>query len=149
MSELTSPLFDVVSDKQRKNLYENPFNSIHLSVPSGDNPVDDSRERVAQWKSEGIIKQDDLPAIYVYYQYFTLPGHAREFCRKGFITNLKIYDWDEKVLLRHEDTMPHSVNERIEVLDSTQMNIAPTHGLFTDTSREIETYLDPRMESPL
>ena len=30
---LVSPLFDVVSDKQRKALYQNPFNSIHLSVP--------------------------------------------------------------------------------------------------------------------
>lgn len=147
--ELTSPLFDVVSDKQRETLYANPINSIHLSVPTGDNPVADAKKRVAQWKSDGTIKQDDLPAIYVYYQYFTLPGRSQELCRKGFIANLKIYEWNENVLLRHEDTMPHSVNDRMEVLDTTQMNIAPTHGLFTDESRDIEFYLDQSMSTPL
>jgi Protein of unknown function (DUF1015) len=35
LDDLTSPLFDVVSDKQRKSLYQNPLNSIHLSVPEG------------------------------------------------------------------------------------------------------------------
>lgn len=149
IGELTSPLFDVVSEKQRENLYANPNNSIHLSVPSGDHPAATARDRVARWKSEGVIKQDDLPAIYVYYQYFSLPGNSQEYCRKGFIANLKIYDWDEKVVLRHEDTMPHSVNDRIEVLDATQMNIAPTHGLYTDDPKEIESFLDQSMESPL
>ncbi|MCP4457280.1 MAG: DUF1015 domain-containing protein [Cytophagales bacterium] len=149
ISELTSPLFDVVSDKQRENLYANPINSIHLSVPSSKDPVMDAKARVSQWKLDGTIIQDNLPTIYVYYQYFTLPGRSEEICRKGFIANLKIYDWDENVLLRHEDTMPHSVNDRIEVLDATQMNIAPTHGLFTDESNEIETYLEQSMQSPL
>jgi len=149
IDKLTSPLFDVVSEKQRENLYANPLNSIHLSVPADTNPVADSKQRVAQWKADGIIKQDDLPTIYVYYQYFTLPGHTKEFCRKGFIANLEIADWDEKVLLRHEDTMPHSVNDRIEVLDATQMNIAPTHGLYTDATKEIESYMDQSMQFPL
>ena len=31
-----SPLFDVVSARQREALYLNPLNSIHLSVPRGD-----------------------------------------------------------------------------------------------------------------
>jgi hypothetical protein len=35
IDDLTSPLFDVVSEKQRKALYQNPYNSIHLSVPQG------------------------------------------------------------------------------------------------------------------
>jgi len=38
IEELTAPLFDVVSSKQRELLYENPLNSIHLSVPKGTNP---------------------------------------------------------------------------------------------------------------
>ena len=149
IESLTSPLFDVVSAKQRKRLYTNPSNSIHLSVPAGDDSTTAARERVKKWKNEGVIKQDDLPGIYVYYQYFTLPGYSKEFCRKGFIANLKICDWDEKVLLRHEDTMPYSVNGRMEVLNATQMNIAPTHGLYTEESREIESFLDQSMEMPL
>ena len=65
---ITSPLFDVVSEKQRSNLYKNPYNSIHLSVPSS---VDDAAEIAKKWKEESIILQDQIPGIYVYYQYFS------------------------------------------------------------------------------
>jgi uncharacterized protein (DUF1015 family) len=36
LEKLTAPLFDVVSAKQRELLYQNPLNSIHLSVPEGE-----------------------------------------------------------------------------------------------------------------
>ncbi|MEM7299326.1 MAG: DUF1015 family protein, partial [Bacteroidota bacterium] len=100
IDSLVSPLFDVVSQKQREQLYEEPLNSIHISVPKGNNAQLDASKTVDNWKNDQIIKQDDLPAIYVYYQYFTLQGSDKEMIRKGFIANLKVYDWDEKVLLR-------------------------------------------------
>ncbi len=149
LESLVSPLFDVVSEKQRQHLYEEPYNSIHLSVPNGDDASSIASRKVIEWKNEGIIQQDQLPSLYVYYQYFTLPGSDREHIRKGFIANMRIYDWDEKVLLRHENTMPFSVQDRIAILDKTQMNVSPTHGLYTDQSHEIERYLDQAMTNPL
>lgn len=149
LENLTSPLFDVVSPEQRNKLYQNPLNSIHLSVPDGENPTEDVKRRLKKWKKDGILVQDDLPGIYVYYQYFSLSGSNKTYCRKGFIANLRVYDWDEKVLLRHESTMPHSVQDRINVLDATQMNMAPTHGLYTDKQKAIEHYLDESMKAPL
>lgn len=149
IDELTSPLFDVVSLKQREALYSNPFNSIHLSVPAGDLPAASARETLEKWKREKVLLQDQIPAIYVYYQYFSLAGSDKTYCRKGFICNIRIYDWHEKVLLRHESTMPYSVKDRLEILDKTQLNVSPTHGLYTDPNREIETYLDDSMKTPL
>ena len=143
---LTSPLFDVVSDKQRSKLYKNPLNSIHLSVPSNS---DDASELTEEWKKKGIIEQDGIPAIYVYYQYFSLAGSTQEYCRKGFICNIRAYDWDEGVLLRHENTIPNSVNDRIDILEKTQLNVSPTHGLYTDPSFELEQYMDESMQRPL
>jgi len=149
IDSLVSPLFDVVSNKQREHLYKEPYNSIHLSVPSGNDSSLNASRKVIEWKNNRIIVQDQLPSIYVYYQYFTLPGSSQERVRKGFIANMKVYDWHENVLLRHESTMPYSVNDRIEVLDKTQMNVSPTHGLYTDTSHEIEKYLDLAIKDPL
>jgi len=149
IESLVSPLFDVVSESQRESLYQEEFNSIHLSVPKGEDSIRGAARRLIQWKKEGVIIQDDLPSIYVYYQYFTLPGSDRERIRKGFIANLRVYDWDEEVLLRHENTMPYSVNDRMEILDQTQLNVSPTHGLYTDPSHEIEKYLDDAMLEPL
>jgi len=149
IEKLTSPLFDVVSEKYRMILYKNPVNSIHLSVPLEGSNAHLLDERISEWKQKKILIQDKTPAIYVYYQYFKLPGDEREYCRKGFICNIRVYDWDEKVILRHEDTMPHSVADRKQVLERTQLNVSPTHGLYTDVKSSIEAYLDEAMISPI
>lgn len=149
IDSLTSPLFDVVSDKQREALYENPYNSINISVPREENPALAASERLAEWKQKGIIQQDDLPAIYVYYQYFSLAGSTKEYCRKGFVVMIKAYDWHERTILRHENTIPHAVNDRIELLKATHMHASPTHGLYSDDTFELERYMDESMRYPV
>ncbi|CAN5382973.1 DUF1015 domain-containing protein [soil metagenome] len=149
IDKLTSPLFDVVSEKQRHNLYKNPYNSIHISVPLGEDPAANASKTLNKWKSEGIIVQDPIPGIYVYYQYFTLAGTHKEFCRKGFIANIKAYDWDENVVLRHENTIPQSVNDRIDLLAATELNVSPTHGLYTDPDFELDYIMDEAIKHPL
>lgn len=149
IESLTSPLFDVVSERQRQTLYKNPINSIHLSVPLGPQPSKVASQTLAQWKKEGILVQDPLPAIYVYYQYFTLPGSNREYCRKGFITHIRVYDWDEKVILRHENTIPQAVNDRIALLEETLFQASPTHGLYSDASFELEPFMDEAISNPI
>lgn len=149
LEAITSPLFDVVSEKQRKALYQNPHNSIHLSVPQEPNPSDRASKLLDEWKASGIIEQDKLPGIYVYYQYFKLPGSPQEFCRKGFISNIRVHHWDENVILRHENTIPKAVNDRIELLEKTELNVSPTHGLYTDSSFELEKHMDEAIRVPL
>jgi len=146
---ITSPLFDVVSDKQRKALYQNPYNSIHLSVPQEPNPSVQAAKLLADWKARGIIEQDKLPGIYVYYQYFKLPGSSQEHCRKGFISNIRVHHWGDNIILRHENTIPKSVNDRIELLEKTELNVSPTHGLYSDASFELEKYMDEAIRVPL
>lgn len=151
IGELTSPLFDVISEKQRNALYEQPYNSIHLSVPLKTESAQQAHQTLDQWKAEGILELDDLPAIYVYYQYFTLPGDKKEYVRKGFISFVKATSWDDEdpQILRHENTMPHSVNDRIEVLEETQLNVSPTHGLYFDKAFELEKYMDECVQNPI
>ncbi len=146
---LTAPLFDVVSEKQRQALYQNPLNSIHLSVPRGENPAREAAILLQSWKDKGVLLQDAMPGIYVYYQYFRLPGNDKEFVRKGFVCHIKAYDWDEQVLLRHENTIPSAVNDRIALLEETEMYTSPTHGLYTDPEFILERYMDESIKSPL
>ncbi|MBL7859535.1 MAG: DUF1015 domain-containing protein [Cyclobacteriaceae bacterium] len=149
MDDLTSPLFDVVSEKQRKTLYQNPLNSIHLSVPQGPDAAIRALHLLQQWKQDGILKQDKLPGIYVYYQYFKLAGSPRDYCRKGFICHIRTYEWDENVILRHENTIPKAVNDRVELLEKTELHVSPTHGLYTDPDFRLEKYMDEAIASPL
>lgn len=149
IEKLTSPLFDVVSQKQLHNLYKLPYNSIHLSVPQGPNPARNASGILKKWKDEKILVQDDLPSIYVYYQYFKLPEREEITCRKGFVSNIRIYNWDEEVLLRHENTISHAVSDRIELIEETQLNVSPTHGLYTDPEFILEKYMDEAISSPI
>jgi uncharacterized protein (DUF1015 family) len=145
IKDFTCPLFDVAEKDQVSALYQNPYNSIHLSQPPTISLV---AEMIAKWKSEKIILQDPLPALYVYYQYYKIPTSEQLYCRKGFICNLLLHDWNENIVLRHENTMPHSVSDRLEVLEKTKMNISPTHGLYTDPDLILETYMDESIEKP-
>lgn len=149
IDQLTSPLFDVVSDKQRESLYHNPFNSIHISVPNGEVPALNGKRVLQKWKESGVLLRDQIPGIYVYYQYFTLPGEEKEHCRKGFVCNIRAYEWEENIILRHENTMPRSVEDRRSLLQDLKMDVSPTHGLYTDHERIIEGYLDESMQNPL
>ena len=60
IDQLTSPLFDVVSDKQRAALYNREFNSIHLSVPGEEHPATAAQERLETWKNKGVLIQDNF-----------------------------------------------------------------------------------------
>jgi len=143
-------LFDVVSEKQLRSLYQNPLNSIHLSVPmGGSQAADNAANTLASWKKTGILTQDPLPGIYVYYQYFKVAGSPRSYCRKGFVCNIRAYDWEENVVLRHENTIPKSVNDRIELLEKTSLNVSPTHGLYTDQTFALEKVMDEAITRPI
>lgn len=152
IDEVVSPLFDVVSVRQREALYQHPLNSIHLSVPRAEGglpPAAAAAQRLARWQAEGVLRQDGLPGIYVYYQYFRLPGSTQEFCRKGFMANIRAYDWEEGVVLRHENTLPAAVNDRAELLAALQFQTSATHGLYRDEDFELERYMDEAIAAPL
>ena len=149
IDEYVSPLFDVVSARQREALYRNPLNSIHLSVPRGDDAAGEALRRLREWQQTGVLRQDELPGIYAYYQYFRLPGNAREYCRKGFMCHIRAYDWAEDVVLRHENTLPAAVSDRAELLARTEFQTSATHGLYRDDEFELERYLDEAILTPL
>lgn len=149
LEQLVSPLFDVVSDKQRKALYQQTYNSIHVTVPLGEQPARLAAATLERWKEEGVISQDPIPGIYVYYQYFKFPGQEEESCRKGFIAQIKAYDWDEGVVLRHENTIAKSVNDRIELLEQSQFQSSATHGLYEDPLHLLEPLMDEAIQNPI
>lgn len=148
LDSLTSPLFDVVSEKQREHLYKNPLNSIHLSVPKTGGG-DGASVVLNDWKERRILIQDKLSGIYVYYQYFRLSGSSKTYCRKGFICHIKVHDWSDRVILRHENTVPKAVNDRIDLLEKTELHANPTHGLYTDPGFSLEPYMDLAIGNPI
>jgi uncharacterized protein (DUF1015 family) len=51
--------------------------------------------------------------------------------------------------LRHESTIPKAVNDRTALLETTELNASPTHGLYSDPQFELEAYMDESMLYPI
>ena len=144
-----SPLFDVVSPEQLAALYEIPKNSIHLSVPRSH---EEALAKLAEWKEQGVILQDDVPGIYIYYQRFSLFGESQQYVRKGFVSMIRVGADSGRQgsdIVLHEDTISSSVAERTALLEQTLLNTAPTHGLYEDPEFSLEPLMDSYMETPL
>lgn len=146
---LTSPLSDVVSEKQLDGLYQRPYNSIHLSAPRPPKGTDGVAKLLQEWKRDGILVQDEIPAIYVLYQYFSLSGSSKKYCRKGFICHVYAYAWEEKVIRRFESGTPAAGNDGTELLEKTELHTSPTHGLYTDQDFQLEAFMDAAIADPI
>jgi uncharacterized protein (DUF1015 family) len=149
IDSLTSPRFDVLSEEQRNSLYQRPYNSIHLSVPQPPNAPERAAKLLQEWKRDGVLIQDEIPALYVYYQYFSVAGSHQEYCRKGFICHIRAHDWDENVILRNENIISDTINDQAELLNKTEWHTSPTHGLYTDSDFQLEPYMDEAITDPL
>ena len=147
ISDVTSPLFDVVTADRLQELYLNPLNSIHLSVPDGG--PSKAGNTLEEWKSNGTLVMDELPGIYVYYQFYKCPFDGSDKCRKGFACNIKVHEWSDKVILHHENTIPGSVTDRLEILATTGFHASPTHGLYSDPQNILEHWMDEAISEPI
>jgi uncharacterized protein (DUF1015 family) len=141
-----SPLFDVISKSQIEALYNIPYNSIALSLPR---THDEALSTLNQWKKEKILVQEALPAIYPYSQKFNLKNGDEFYSRKGFIAMVKMsLPHEEPSIVLHEQTIPASVEDRVQLLSKTLLNVSPTHGFYDDPAFELENVLQPFFKNP-
>ena len=147
IESLVSPLFDVVTPERLQELYKNPFNSIHLSVPQGG--ASHAARVLEDWKNNGTLIQDEIPAIYIYYQFYTDPVDYTSKCRKGFVCNIRVHEWADKIILHHENTIPGSVSDRLSILTETGFHASATHGLYSDPEQTLDKYMDEAIGEPL
>ena len=142
-----SPLFDVVSPKQIEELYQIPYNSIALSLPKSH---ENALNALNEWKAKKILIQEALPAIYPYSQKFSLKNGGEFYSRKGFVAMVKMnLQHEEPSIVLHEQTIPSSVKDRVNLLSKTLLNVSPTHGFYDDPSFELENVLQPFLKNPL
>jgi uncharacterized protein (DUF1015 family) len=145
LEDLTSPLFDLSEKSLLEQLYKNPYNINHLFLPRD---TEEAARNLHAWKKDHILVQDPLPAIYAYSQSFhsKLTGKKKEIT--GFITNVRLHEWRDQVILRHENIMPHSVSHRSEIFEKTRMHFCPLHALYTDEQLHLEPWVLESLSTP-
>lgn len=135
LAAVTSPPYDVVDPGRRLDLETaDPHNVVRLILPrpepddDGDRPDRDTRYRhaarlLAQWRAEGVLAADPLPALYVYEQRTHEDGGG--ILQRGLIGALAVSGREAGVVLPHEDVMPRPVADRVGLMRTTRANLEP------------------------
>ncbi len=96
LSDVVAPPYDVIDPALQDRLYEaSPYNVIRLELnrdEPGDTLAGERYTRAARllkdWLREGILREDDHPALYVYHQTFEIDGKIHT--RKGFLARVRL-----------------------------------------------------------
>jgi uncharacterized protein (DUF1015 family) len=123
LGAVTSPPYDVLEPAIVRRLTDSDLhNMVRLILPRdpdlGPGRYDEPAERLARWQHDGVVIQDERPALYVYEQ---LLGNA---VLVGLIGALGL-DPMRRVVLPHENVMSHWVNDRLQLMESTDADLEP------------------------
>lgn len=146
--ELTCPPYDIIDESQRlAYLKRNPNNIIRLELPrDGENPYAVAGETLQNWLNEGILRQDGIPALYVYEIEFDLEGmsdiSAMEGGKRsvaGLIAQVHLEEFSKGIVLPHEETLSKAKADRFELMKATHCNFSDIYSLYMDDGGESET----------
>ena len=140
LGAVVAPPYDVIDEAQRRRLMDrHPANVVRLDLPveeRGDQPDDRYRRAartLAAWRSDGTLRKDPHPSIYVYEQTYRRPGSTTERIQRGFFARLRLEAFGpDGSVLRHERTLEAPKEDRYKLLRATGVNTSPVVALFDD-----------------
>ena len=140
LGSVVAPPYDVIGpDLERRLLERHPHNAVRLDLPHGE-PGEDPDERyrrvahlLAAWRSDGTLRKDPRPSLYVCEQVYCVPGTTIERTQRGFLGRLRIEPLVAgSGVLPHERTLAAPREDRYRLLRATGVNTSPVVGLYED-----------------
>ncbi|MER5989260.1 DUF1015 domain-containing protein [Streptomyces sp. NPDC001787] len=124
LAAVTSPPYDVVVRPDGLHHLESadPHNIVRLILPQADTAEARHRqaaETLGRWLAEGVLAPDPAPALYVYEQ------RNSEILQRGLIGALALSPAADGIVLPHEDVMDHIVEDRADLMRTTQAHLEP------------------------
>ena len=132
VSQVTAPPYDVLSSSERDALAgKHPDNIVHIDLPlesDGPKRYTMAAERLAAWRSKGVLALDQTPSLTVYRMKF-LDSRGRSRSTAGVIGALEVVDENAGGVLPHERTTPKAKTDRLDLTRATECNLSPVWGL--------------------
>lgn len=147
---VTQP-YDKISPEMQARYYElSPYNLVRIirgrqcaEDTPGHNVYTRASADFRTWIEKRILLSAHEPAIYPYYQRYSVPGQAGiTKTRRGFIGLLRIEDYAARVVHRHEETLSAPKADRLELLKATRAHFGQIFMLYSDPSGKVEAELD-------
>ncbi len=148
LSEVVCPPYDIISEEQRLGyLARNANNIIRLELPrEGDDPYARAGEVLNRMLADGILAQDDKPALYIYEIEFSLDGmsdisamYGGTYRVYGLIAQVHLEEFDKGIVLPHEETLSKAKQDRLNLMKATGCNFSDVYSLYNDAEGEQTT----------
>lgn len=143
LSAVLAPPYDVLDQADKDALLAKDAHNIvavdlpHIP-PKEEGPQQaylDAQFNLDMWTAQGILVREEKPALYLYHQ--TFEYGQQEHTRPQFITVLRLHDFDEGIVLPHEQTFGGPKADRLALTMETRCNLSPVFGLFTDAEDRV------------
>ena len=147
INELVCPPYDIISDEQRKEyLKTNQNNVIRLELPrEGDDVYAAAESTLKKWLENGVVAEESENSFYVYEEEFEIEGETKSF--KGVIARVKITDFDEGVIIPHENTLSAAKEDRYNLMCATDCNFSQIYCIFQDDGNKVSDELNKISEN--
>ena len=141
--DLVSPPYDVIDADDRAALVaRSPHNVVEIDLPQGDDPYSSAASIFAEWRSSGVLTQDEAPAFWAVSQDYTGPdGNART--RHGVFARVRVEDYGPGRIRPHERTHPGPKEDRLRLTRATKANLSPIFSLYDDPANAVWGALEP------
>lgn len=152
--DVVTPPYDVIDTRLQNELYaRHAKNFVRLDLTrlepgETDNAIKYARaaETFEQWRADGTLVRDEKPAFYVYHQ--TFDDHGKSVLRKGFISAIRVHDYQDKVVLPHERTLKGPKLDRLELMKATNAQMSQIFLLYNDPTLQVDAALDAQCQRP-
>ncbi|MBI2956227.1 MAG: DUF1015 domain-containing protein [Acidobacteria bacterium] len=149
LEKLITQPYDKITPAMQERYYSyGPYNLIHLEKgkPEPDDDGENVYTRAAGWLEEmiraGVLRQEEQPALYPYFQEYTVPGTGEQRTRKGFIALGRVVDYEAGVVHRHEQTLSGPKKDRLELLRHTRAHTGQLFMIYSDPAGQVDKLLD-------
>ncbi|MDD2269513.1 MAG: DUF1015 domain-containing protein [Eubacteriales bacterium] len=138
IENVVSPPYDIISPDERAELVKtSEYNVVRLELPEGgDDKYSNAAALLAKWKDDGILAADKDEGIFIYSETFMVKGVTKTFY--GMLCRVKLYDFSEKVVLPHEETLSKAKKDRFNLMSETFCNFSPVYSLYNDDSHKVD-----------
>lgn len=137
LADVVTPPYDKIS-KDKREIYaeRNPHNMVHLILPESHDKVPGL---LKDWVKNDVLKQDAVPAIYIYEQEYEYPkGKGITKVRRGFVALLELKPFGKNTVMPHEQTFSKIKEERMQLLQCSRMNLGQIFILYSDPEKTVD-----------
>jgi uncharacterized protein (DUF1015 family) len=138
MGKVVCPPYDVISKHEQAALYDrDTHNMIRMELGkrrSGDDSAENPHSRAGRyfraWLDEGVLMQENEPAMYLVATEFEISEGLRT--RWGLLVSVELEPFHRGGILPHEHTYSKIKSERLSLMRACHANLSPIFSFFSD-----------------